>query len=242
MKERRVIAGLVLFATVLFALVPVIRRGAELPTAQHHFVHALMLAGAALSGILFAGRTRGGRRGAVWLVIATLVPALAMLLMWPSKYAYFETHPYGHLTEHLALVVLGFLAGFGGERYAAGIGWAAGIGIFAMGMLAIGGYGVVHSVPNTIGIAAAPTSRANIGGLPNQTRGAALFAQNCAVCHGTVGVGGEGPSLKNERSRKSLVQAEAWIQNPAPPMPKLYPGTLSLRDVADVAGYVETLR
>ena len=72
--------------------------------------------------------------------------------------------------------------------------------------------------------------------------GSALFAQNCAVCHGATGAGGEGPRLQNERAHKSLGQAEQWIENPAPPMPKLYPGTLSAQDVTDVAGYIETLR
>jgi mono/diheme cytochrome c family protein len=69
-----------------------------------------------------------------------------------------------------------------------------------------------------------------------------VFTQNCSVCHGVAGAGGAGPSLKNERTRKSLAQVEQWVENPAPPMPKLYPGRLSAQDVADVAGYIETLR
>ena len=76
----------------------------------------------------------------------------------------------------------------------------------------------------------------------SSTRGAELFAKHCAVCHGVAGAGAEAPSLKNERARKSLAQLEAWIKNPAPPMPKLYPDTISARDVADIAAYVETLR
>lgn len=74
------------------------------------------------------------------------------------------------------------------------------------------------------------------------THGKALFVQNCAVCHGAGGIsGGVGPSLKNERSRKTRVGVVAQIKNPQPPMPKLYPGTLSEHDVADLASYVETL-
>jgi len=72
--------------------------------------------------------------------------------------------------------------------------------------------------------------------------GKQVFTQNCASCHGAAGQGGVGPSLKRESSRKNLAQAEAWIKNPQPPMPKLYPSPLSEKDVADVASFVETLK
>jgi len=72
--------------------------------------------------------------------------------------------------------------------------------------------------------------------------GGAIFNQNCSSCHGAAGAGGGiGPSLKGEKSRKDLPAAIAWIKNPKPPMPKLYPSTISESDVADVAAYVETL-
>lgn len=34
----------------------------------------------------------------------------------------------------------------------------------------------------------------------------------------------------------------AWIKNPTPPMPKLYPKPLNEADVQAVAAYVETLK
>jgi mono/diheme cytochrome c family protein len=72
--------------------------------------------------------------------------------------------------------------------------------------------------------------------------GRGLFAANCAACHGASGVeGGVGPSLKNERSRKNDAQAIAWIEDPLPPMPKLYPAPLTDADVANLAAYVESL-
>jgi mono/diheme cytochrome c family protein len=72
--------------------------------------------------------------------------------------------------------------------------------------------------------------------------GKQIFDQNCATCHGAGGVGGGvGPSLKNEKSRKNFDQAVAWIKNPQPPMPKLYPSPLSEKDVQDAAAYVESL-
>ncbi|MBC5810085.1 MAG: cytochrome c [Candidatus Eremiobacteraeota bacterium] len=72
--------------------------------------------------------------------------------------------------------------------------------------------------------------------------GKSVFTRNCASCHGAVGTeGGIGPSLKNEKSRKNTAAAIAWIKNPQPPMPKLYPSPLNEKDVADVAAYVESL-
>jgi mono/diheme cytochrome c family protein len=69
-----------------------------------------------------------------------------------------------------------------------------------------------------------------------------IFKQNCASCHGAAGAGGGiGPVLKGEKHRKNYAAAIAWIENPQPPMPKLYPSPLSLSDVQDVAAYVESL-
>ncbi|MBV9104200.1 MAG: cytochrome c [Candidatus Eremiobacteraeota bacterium] len=92
--------------------------------------------------------------------------------------------------------------------------------------------------------AASPGAMSNMaapaGG--DAARGKQLFTQNCATCHGATGTeGGVGPSLRNEKSRKNMSQAIAWIKNPKPPMPKLYPSPLSEKDVTDLAAYVETL-
>ena len=72
--------------------------------------------------------------------------------------------------------------------------------------------------------------------------GKTIFSANCATCHGAGGEGGGvGPSLKNEKSRKNFDKTVAWIKNPQPPMPKLFPQPLSEKDVDDVAAYVQTL-
>jgi alcohol dehydrogenase (cytochrome c) len=47
--------------------------------------------------------------------------------------------------------------------------------------------------------------------------------------------------LKGEKQRKDYAAAIAWIKNPQPPMPKLFPSVLSQNDVQDVAAYVESL-
>lgn len=73
-------------------------------------------------------------------------------------------------------------------------------------------------------------------------RGEDVFSQNCSRCHGISGTeGGAGPSLSNERGRKDLGATIAFIKNPAAPMPKLYPATLTDQDVAAVAAYVQSL-
>jgi mono/diheme cytochrome c family protein len=69
--------------------------------------------------------------------------------------------------------------------------------------------------------------------------GKTVFVQNCVRCHAAEG--GVGPALKNEKSRKNYVQTVAWIKNPQPPMPKLYPDSIGDKDVADVAAYVQSL-
>lgn len=73
-------------------------------------------------------------------------------------------------------------------------------------------------------------------------RGRTVFEQQCEACHGTEGAGGQiGPTLRDEKSRKNVAAAIAWIKNPEPPMPKLFPAELSEQDVVDVAAYVESL-
>lgn len=72
--------------------------------------------------------------------------------------------------------------------------------------------------------------------------GKEVFTRNCSACHGATGTeGGVGPSLKNEKSRKNTDKTIAWIKNPQPPMPKLWPSPLSDKDVADVAAFVQSL-
>lgn len=77
---------------------------------------------------------------------------------------------------------------------------------------------------------------------PNASRGRTIFAAQCSACHGAEGRGGPiGPSLRDERARKSAANILDAIENPTPPMPKLYPAQISLRDLKDVAAYVDRL-
>jgi mono/diheme cytochrome c family protein len=73
--------------------------------------------------------------------------------------------------------------------------------------------------------------------------GEKIFQSNCAVCHGKAGRDGGtiGPSLRNESERMDYDTTVSWIEDPAPPMARLYPRPLTKADVRDVAAYVESL-
>jgi mono/diheme cytochrome c family protein len=105
--------------------------------------------------------------------------------------------------------------------------------------LAAAGCSKNSSSQSSSGASSAPANGLAAGDVAH---GKAIFTQNCSSCHGATGTeGGVGPSLKDEKSRKNTAAAIAWIKNPQPPMPKLYPSPLSEKDVTDVAAYVETL-
>jgi ubiquinol-cytochrome c reductase cytochrome c subunit len=95
---------------------------------------------------------------------------------------------------------------------------------------------------NAAETAASPASASSRARLGNSAHGAEVFRANCAVCHTANGAaGGVGPSLETEKQRKNYDQTVAWIEQPDPPMPKLYPAPLSAKDVEDVAAYVQSL-
>jgi alcohol dehydrogenase (cytochrome c) len=73
-------------------------------------------------------------------------------------------------------------------------------------------------------------------------RGKSVYSQLCAGCHGAKGEGvaGAGVAIQNELTRKGHDELVAWIKDPLPPMPKLYPAPLTEGDVEAAAKYVET--
>jgi mono/diheme cytochrome c family protein len=65
----------------------------------------------------------------------------------------------------------------------------------------------------------------------------------CAGCHGSEGknIVYNGGDLTTVRERLSLEQIIAWIRNPKPPMPKVFPEPLQESeeaDLKDVAAFV----
>jgi mono/diheme cytochrome c family protein len=76
---------------------------------------------------------------------------------------------------------------------------------------------------------------------PQIERGRALYAQNCSVCHGTNGEGDTGKSLKGVGSRLTLDATVLWLENPKPPMPKLFPSPLGEQAIRDIAVFIRSL-
>ena len=49
-----------------------------------------------------------------------------------------------------------------------------------------------------------------------------------------------GPTLVGLSKKLDLAATIQWIKNPSAKMPRLYPGSLSDQDVADIAAYLQT--
>ena len=77
---------------------------------------------------------------------------------------------------------------------------------------------------------------------PDPRRGAVLY-RSCMPCHGPDGKNIGGFDLSAIHSRMNTDQLRAWIKNPAPPMPHVFPEPLDEqdeRDVRDIAAYLES--
>jgi len=73
----------------------------------------------------------------------------------------------------------------------------------------------------------------------NATQGQAIFQMNCATCHGILGYGLVGPSLKEVSHRKSQAALiEQVISGKTPPMPQFQPNA---QEMADLLSYLQSL-
>jgi mono/diheme cytochrome c family protein len=71
------------------------------------------------------------------------------------------------------------------------------------------------------------------------SRGASLFALNCAACHGEEGDGRVGPSLRGVSSRRSdRFIIDQVTSGKTPPMPQFQPDPQAM---ADLLSYLKTL-
>jgi hypothetical protein len=137
----RLIAGLIVFAAVIFVLAPVLRSGEHLATLPHHLAHAVILIGGSALGLALAKPRRQATEQAWWLMPTISATIGAMLLMWPSLYEFTESRPGLHALDHLAIGVVGFVAAYAGERYRVGVGWIVSGVIVLMAITAAGGFG-----------------------------------------------------------------------------------------------------
>ncbi len=75
-------------------------------------------------------------------------------------------------------------------------------------------------------------------GAPNAEAGEEIFAENCSVCHGATGHGGNGgPDLTTMPKAKEQAGAEEQVTNGGGGMPP-FKGTLSEEEISNVAAYV----
>lgn len=73
----------------------------------------------------------------------------------------------------------------------------------------------------------------------DRERGEAIFAVNCAGCHGINGDGDVGPNLHNIAKRRSEISIiNQVIEGETPPMPKFQP---SAEEMADLLSYLRNL-
>ncbi|HXF32169.1 MAG TPA: PQQ-binding-like beta-propeller repeat protein [Solirubrobacterales bacterium] len=76
------------------------------------------------------------------------------------------------------------------------------------------------------------------GGAPNAEAGKEVFAEECSVCHGADGLGGNGgPDLTTQPKAKEQKGAEEQVANGGGGMPA-FKGLLSAEEIANVAAFV----
>jgi cytochrome c oxidase cbb3-type subunit III len=91
---------------------------------------------------------------------------------------------------------------------------------------------------------AAPASPAAQGlQTPNVARGKQLFEENCSVCHGVDGSGGDGPDLRGVPDSLGDTAMREIVRRgiPGTAMPNFYL-TVSEKDAANIAAYIRTLK
>jgi mono/diheme cytochrome c family protein len=66
------------------------------------------------------------------------------------------------------------------------------------------------------------------------------MANNCHLCHGTVGQGGAGPTLAPPKLRPENIFS-AYVRHPTGGMPAYTPGVLNDADLRAIYGYLQSL-
>lgn len=76
------------------------------------------------------------------------------------------------------------------------------------------------------------------GAGPDLAAGRRLYGQVCSSCHGPDGNLVPDRKLSTLHERRDLAGTIAYLKDPKPPMPKMYPDLLDEQAIADVAAYV----
>jgi cytochrome c2 len=170
----------------------------------HHLLHAGMAVGAGMLAMALAtllpqqNRERSG-----WVIPAVLAPAVGLLLMWPSEYAYLMSHPFMHVLDHVGIALCSVLAVFAAQAYVRGLGWPMLALVIGMDAAAAGGFGV--SPGNKEALCTSPTIASTESTRTNPAQAASLHVLGqqlsqklgCTACHKIDGSKGVGPTWKN---------------------------------------------
>lgn len=89
--------------------------------------------------------------------------------------------------------------------------------------------------PDKIPLLAGPAASAPSG---DPVHGQAVYAANCAGCHGAALEGGSATALHGEGTKHGARFVAELIKAPPAGMPRLYPATLSEDDVQAVTAYI----
>jgi alcohol dehydrogenase (cytochrome c) len=131
----------------------------------------------------------------------------------------------------------------GGEQYVA---FGAGnISRNAFGDLGLPSVAIWKLNPRTPAVAIDATAAAARTGsrAPDRKAGLRLYSQVCAACHGPDGSMLADHKLAGLAARRDMASTLAYLRDPKPPMPKLYPDLLDEQALVDVAAYIhEDLR
>lgn len=86
----------------------------------------------------------------------------------------------------------------------------------------------------------APQAKLQMASASSDSAGAgrALYAQNCAGCHGANREGGAGPDLRAEGRKRDVAAVMRLLAAPPTGMPKLVPNPISTKDAQAIAEFV----
>lgn len=171
----------------------------------HHLLHAGMAVGAGMLAMaLAAGLPSRERERSGWVVPAVLAPAVGLLLMWPSEYAYLMGHPWLHVLDHVGIAVCSVLAVFSAQAYVRGLGWPMLVLLIGMDVAAAGGFGInpgtrdaLCAPPTAATVTASTVASASEAASPEALGKKLSQNLGCTACHRIDDAKAVGPSWKN---------------------------------------------
>jgi alcohol dehydrogenase (cytochrome c) len=76
--------------------------------------------------------------------------------------------------------------------------------------------------------------------VPGVTPGLVLYFLNCLQCHGMTGAGSSAPPIQRQSQLADPELLKQFLTTVRPPMPRLFPGVLTDKEVDLIAGYLQT--